>query len=173
LIFVPDGDVCGDFRCVTQGAASCAYQVQSPDHRELIIKSFNPLSGRVRELLRIPVEPESDYHWALSPNGLLIGLLKSEWGSDQIRFFSVQGDENRAITVNGYAELRSLDWAPDSRSVFVGSSGPQGSVLLHIDLSGRTQPIWSQPQPLNTWALPLPTAVVWPSSPRVWMRMYG
>lgn len=110
----------------------------------------------MRELLRIPVDPESDYHWALSPNGLLVGLLKSEWGSDQIRFFSVHGGENRAITVNGYAELRSLDWAPDSRSVFVGSSGPEGSVLLHIDLSGKTQPIWRQPQPLNTWGIASP-----------------
>jgi hypothetical protein len=106
LIFAPDGDVCDDFRCVSQGAASRAYQVQSPDHRELIVKSFDPLTGRVGELLRIPVDPESDYHWALSPNGLLIGLLKSEWGSEQIRFFSVQSGENRAITVNGYAELR-------------------------------------------------------------------
>ncbi len=156
LIFVPEGDVCGDFRCVSGGAASCAYQVESPDHRELIIKSFNLLSAHVRELLRIPVEPKSDYHWALSPNGLLIGLLKSEWGSNQIRFFSLQSGENRAIAVSGYAELRSLDWAPDSKSVFVGSSGPEGSVLLHIDLSGRTQPIWRQPQPLNTWGIASP-----------------
>lgn len=43
LIFAPDGDICGDFRCVSQGPASCAYQVQSPDHRELIVKSFDPL----------------------------------------------------------------------------------------------------------------------------------
>jgi Tol biopolymer transport system component len=107
-------------------------------------------------LLRIPVDPGADYHWALSPDGLRVGVLKSEWGSNQIRFFYVRSGENHSITVNGYAELRSLDWATDSRSVFVGSSGSGGSSLLHVDLNGRAQTIWRQPQPLNTWGVASP-----------------
>ena len=156
LIFVPKGETCGDFRCANQRANFCAYQIQTPDHKALIIKSFDPAFGKGNELLRIPVDPGADYHWALSPDGLRVGLLKSEWGSNQIRFFYLHSGESRSITVNGCAELRSLDWAPDSRSVFVGSSGPGGSSLLHVDLNGRAQTIWQQPQPLNTWGVASP-----------------
>jgi hypothetical protein len=156
LIFVPEGDACGDFRCANQRANFCAYQIQTSDHKEIIIKSFDPAFGMGNQLLRIPVDPGADYHWALSPDGLRVGVLKSEWGSNQIRFFYVRSGENRSITVNGYAELRSLDWAPDSRSVFVGSSGSGGSSLLHVDLNGRAQTIWQQPQPLNTWGVASP-----------------
>ena len=98
--------------------------------------------GNRTELLRIPTDTGADYHWALAPDGSWVGILKSEWGSNLVRFFSVRNGMNRSIKVKSYAELRSLDWAPDSRSVFVGSSDPEGSSLLHIDLSGRAQAIW-------------------------------
>jgi DNA-binding winged helix-turn-helix (wHTH) protein/Tol biopolymer transport system component len=156
LVFVAKNESCGDFRCANQHANVCVYEVQTPDHRELILKSFDPMLGKRTELLRIPIDPGADYHWALSPDGLQVGVLKSEWGSDQIRFFQVRSKQNRSMTIKGYAELRSLDWAPDSRSVFVGSAGPGGSTLLHIDLSGRVQAIWHQSQPVNTWGVASP-----------------
>jgi Tol biopolymer transport system component len=68
----------------------------------------------------------------------------------------VHGGRTRSISVKGYSQLRSLDWAPDSKSVFVGTSGPGGATLLHIDLDGKAQAIWQQPQPLNTWGIPSP-----------------
>jgi DNA-binding winged helix-turn-helix (wHTH) protein/Tol biopolymer transport system component len=156
VVFVASGESCGDFRCANQQANFCAYEVQTPDHKEIILKSFDPVLGNRNELLRIPVDPGVDHHWSLSPDGLQVGILKSEWGSNQIRFFQVHGGRSRSIGVKGYAELRSLDWAPDSKSVFVGSSGPGGSRLLHIDLNGRVQTIWLQPQPLNTWGIASP-----------------
>jgi len=156
MIFAPKGEICGDFRCANARANFCAYQIQTPDHKELIVQSFDPVLGKGHELLRIPVDPGGDYHWSLSPDGAQVGLLKSEWGSNQIRFLNVRGGASRSIAVAGYAELRSLDWAPDSKSVFVGSSGPEGSSLLHVDLSGKAQTIWRQPQPLNTWGVASP-----------------
>ncbi|HEV2732024.1 MAG TPA: hypothetical protein VGV15_18480, partial [Terriglobales bacterium] len=50
----------------------------------------------------------------------------------------------------------SLDWAPDSKSLYVGSSGPTGARLLHVGLDGETQPIWQQPQLSFTWGVPSP-----------------
>jgi hypothetical protein len=155
LLFAPKVETCGDFRCTNGRANFCAYQIQSPDHKELIIKSFEPAFGDGSELLRIP-EPEADYHWALSPDGSQIGLLKSEWGSNEIRFLSIPNGESHSIRVKDHSALRSLDWAPDSRSVFVGSSSPSGSALLRIDLNGKAQTIWQQSQPLNTWGVASP-----------------
>jgi hypothetical protein len=156
LLFVPESGTDGDFRCTNQRANFCVYAIRRPDLKQLIIKSFGVMSGKGNELLRIPVDPGADQHWALSPDGSQVGILKSEWDSDQIRFFPVHGGGSRSISVKGYSQLRSLDWAADSKSVFVGTSGPGGSTLLRVDLDGNATPIWQQPQPFNTWGIPSP-----------------
>ncbi len=145
-----------DFRCANQHANLCAYGVPTADQKNLIVMSFGLTSGKGKELLRIPLEPWARYHWGLSPDGSQVGILKSAWGENQIRFFQVRGGEARAITVKGYAQLISFDWAPDSKFVFVGTSGPGGATLLRIGLDGNVQPIWQQPQPLNIWGIPSP-----------------
>ena len=40
--------------------------------------------------------------------------------------------------------------------MFVGTWGPVGATVLHIDLNGNVQPIWHQPQPQQTWGVPSP-----------------
>ncbi len=72
------------------------------------------MSGKGKELLHMLVDPGADLHWALSQNGSQIGILNSDWDSDEIRLFQVRGGKSRAISVQGYSQLRSLDWASDS-----------------------------------------------------------
>ena len=89
-------------------------------------------------------------------DGSQVAILKTDWNTGQIRFIPLGGEEPRTVTVKGYVNLDSLDWAPDSRSVFVGTWGPGGATLLHIDLSGNAQPIWHEPQPGTTFGIPAP-----------------
>ncbi len=145
-----------DFRCTNQSASFCVYGLLMPDQKELVITSIDPLGGKAKELLRIPVEPGALYSWALSPDGSKVGILRNAWNTNQIQFFEVRGGGTRTITAKGYAELQSLDWASDSKSVLVGTSGPNGSALLHIDLGGNVQPIWQHPQSQRTWGIPSP-----------------
>src|SRR6202165_1312227 len=114
LMFVPETGTDGDFRCTNQRANFCVYALRTPHQNELILKSFDLMSGMGKEILRIPVDPGADNHWALSPAGSQVGILKSGWDSDQIRFFQVHGGRTRSISIKGYSQLRSLDWAPDS-----------------------------------------------------------
>jgi len=150
LLFETGGFV--DFRCTNQRANFCVYGLMIPERKDLIIMSFDPVGGKGKELLRIPVEPGAAYAWTLSADGSQVGILRNEWNTNQIRFFQVHGGGTRTITVKGYANLQSLDWAPDSKSVFVGTCGPHGCTLLHIDLGGNVQPIWQHPQPSHTWS---------------------
>jgi hypothetical protein len=60
--------------------------------------------------------------------------------------------------VNGYADLMDLNWAVNSRSLFVSSLGPDGATLLHVDLEGNAQPVWLQPQATSFWGFPSPDA---------------
>ena len=154
LLFEIEGP--SDYRCANQHANFCAYGVPTADQKNLVVTSFDLTAGKGDELLRIPVEPWADYRWGLSPDGSQVGILKNAWGENQIRFFQARGGGARTVTVKGYARLISLDWAPDSKSVFVGTSGPGGAVLLRIGLDGNARAIWQQPQPLSTWGIPSP-----------------
>jgi Tol biopolymer transport system component/predicted Ser/Thr protein kinase len=159
LLFEPGEFV--DFRCTDRQANLCVYGSIIPKQKDLIIHSFDPsslapASGKGKELLRIPVEPGAMYSWAISPDGSQVGIRKHDRNTSDIRFFSLHGDGTRTITVPGYLNLRSLDWAPDSKSIFMGTSGPGGSVLLHVKLDGSVQPVWQQSHSAQIWGIPSP-----------------
>jgi eukaryotic-like serine/threonine-protein kinase len=145
-----------DLRCTSRMANLCVVGSTSGDQRELILTAFDPIAGKGKELLRIPIEPEGDYHWALSPDGAEVAYLKQHWASDQVHFIPLRGGETRTISLKGHFLLSSVDWAPDSRSLFIGSQRANGSDLLHVDLKGNVEPIWQAAQSDTIWGLPSP-----------------
>jgi len=145
-----------DLRCSSRAANVCIYGSRTQDRRELILTAFDPIGGKGKELLRIPTEPDGGYHWALSPDGSEIAYLKEHWNADQIHFIPLHGGATRSIALKGHFLLCSLEWAHDSKSLFVGSQRADGSAVLHVDLNGSAQPIWQQTQPDATWGIPSP-----------------
>jgi len=145
-----------DYRCSNKQTNLCVYGRFSPDWKSYIIQAFDVTSGKGKELLHIPIQRGANYHWGLSLDGSQIGILRDDWGANQIRFFSLHGGTAHTITVKDYANLQSFDWGPDLKSVIVGASGPGGSTLLRVGLDGSTQAIWQQPQPLRLWGIPSP-----------------
>jgi hypothetical protein len=133
------------FWCTNRTANFCAYPSQAEDGRSWLITAFDPAGGSRRELLRIPTEPGGNYQWGLSPDGAQLAIFESDWNTGQIRFIPVAGGEARTATVKGYVNLNSINWAQDSKSMFMGTSGPAGTTLLHVDLNGNARPIWQQP----------------------------
>jgi hypothetical protein len=51
------------------------------------VTAFDPIGAKGKELLRIPIEPDGDYEWALSPDGFEIAYLKQRWNADQSTLF--------------------------------------------------------------------------------------
>jgi DNA-binding winged helix-turn-helix (wHTH) protein/Tol biopolymer transport system component len=155
LLFAVESET-SDYRCSSRRTNLCVYGRSAPDQKTYIIQAFDLNTGKGKELLRIPIEPGGGYHWGLSPDGSQIGILRDAWGSNQIRFFQLQGGGVRTIVVHDYANLQSFDWGPDLKSVVVGTFGPGGSVLVRVGLEGSTQAIWQEPQPLRVWGIPSP-----------------
>jgi hypothetical protein len=54
LMFVPETGTDGDFRCTNQRANFCVYALRTPHQNELILKSFDLMSGMGKEILRTP-----------------------------------------------------------------------------------------------------------------------
>lgn len=145
-----------DYRCTNQRVNLCAYAVYGPDRKEMIITPFDSSGVKGKELLRIPTDPTGEYHWGLSPDGSQIAILMTALGDNRIHFYRLPGGEMRTVSVNGYSELISFDWASDSKSVFVGTSSPQGATLLRVNLDGKATPIWQNLQPHEIWGVPSP-----------------
>jgi eukaryotic-like serine/threonine-protein kinase len=144
------------FFCTNRAANFCAYTSLAGDGRSWVITAFDPAGGKGKDVLRIPIEPGGDYGGGPSPDGSQVAIVKTDWNAGLIRFIPLGGGQARTVTVKGYVNLVSLDWAPDSRSVFVGTFGPRGSALLRIDLMGNAQPLWQQPLPSGTFGIPSP-----------------
>jgi Tol biopolymer transport system component len=106
--------------------------------------------------MRVPIEPNADYNWALSPDGAQMALLRKEWTGCQVQLFRVGKDEKRTLQVKGAVNCNSLDWASDSRSMFIGSSRGNGSSLMRLGTDGTVQSLWFQPQLSSTWGIPSP-----------------
>src|SRR5206468_1190404 len=73
-----------------------------------------------------------------------------------IRLAPLGKDQARTINIIGYSDVTDLNWAVDSRSLFVSSVGPDGAKLLHVDLDGRAQPIWIQRETTAFWGFSSP-----------------
>ena len=167
-----------DIHCTSRVANLCAYGLFSEDRRELILTAFDPIAGKGKELLRIPVEGldiasghlpllDYDYIWNLSPDGSEVEYAKQVpmwaslpdirkgWNADQVHFIPLGGGETQTVEIKGHF-LSGVDWAPDSKSVFVGSREMNGTSLLHVDLKGRVQPIWQDPRVGDIWGVPSP-----------------
>jgi serine/threonine protein kinase/Tol biopolymer transport system component len=158
LLFLTDGFV--QFWCTNKAGNLCVFGRPSAEKNELVVAAFDPLGGQGKELVRIPLETGSsadigfDYSWQLSPDGSQIGILKRH--GHQIWLVSLGGRQTRTITVKGYSDLQELNWAIDSQSMFVSSTEPGASALLHVGLNGDAQPVWQQFQPKLGWGFPSP-----------------
>jgi serine/threonine protein kinase len=166
------------FSCSNKAANLCVFGKPSANKSELVVVGFDPLGGSGAELARIPLEAGTsadigfDYTWQLSPDGSRIGIVKRHSG--QIRLVPLRGGQTRTITVNGFPDLLDLNWAVDSKSMFVSTVQPGGSALLRVAPNGNAQPIWQQHQSKLTWGIPSPDgrhlAIISPNSEaNVWM----
>ena len=158
LLFKTGGFV--QFWCTNKAANLCVFGQPSTVKNELVIVSFDPFDGPGKELVRIPLEEGTsgdvgfDYGWQLSPDGSWIGIVKRR--GHQIRLVPLSGGPTRTITTKGYSDLFELNWAIDSKSMFVSALEPGGATVLHVDLNGDAQPVWRQPQSDFTWGFPSP-----------------
>jgi hypothetical protein len=150
------------FWCTNRTGNFCVLGRPDPRKNELAISSFDPLIGKEKDLIRVPLEPGTDagvgmdYAWQISPDGSWIGIARRH--GHTIRLIGLGKDHSRTININGHSDVTDLNWSVDSRSLFVSNGGPAGATLLHVDLDGKAQIIWRQPQTISFWGFSSPDA---------------
>jgi hypothetical protein len=142
-------------QCARAPASLCVLGEWTEDQRQLVFTAFDPLKGRAREVTRMLTERRSFYEWGMSPDGSQIGIIVPP-GENRIRLLPLAGGEPRDLIVKGWYGFRSVDWAPDGRGFYVGSSSLRGATLLYVNLKGDVTPVWEQKGSFRTWGVPSP-----------------
>jgi len=137
-------------QCSRMPAKVCIFSVARS--KDFVFSLFDPISGNPRELTKI--EATGTWNWSLSPDGKLIAV-GSPVDVNRIRLLSLSGQPPRDIFVKGWRALTSIDWAADSKGLFV-TSNPTGrrSSLLYVDLNGNAHELWQVNSITPAWAIP-------------------
>ena len=121
--------------CARPSSHVCALAEATDDQRELIITELDPLKGRGQTLTRFALDPkDSGWFVDLSPDGSRIAAIRGPSGPIYILPLSGRATEAQ-LRVKGWSNLRSLNWAADGNSLFVGAGGD--GTILHVDLDGN------------------------------------
>jgi len=128
--------------CARSPATMCVFAERTPDRKQLVFSSFEPVNGRGKELARMDVDLIKDYEWDLSPDGWRIAIHKS--AEAPIQIISIAGQAPRQLNVTGWNSIENLHWAADGKGLYSASRTVDSSVLLYLDLQGSTRVVWEQ-----------------------------
>ena len=132
--------------------------------------SFDAVTGTKRELKQFTRSSELKFNWTLSSDGSMLALAPWRQGQvpGEIQIFSIGTGQQRTLTLNGWARIASIDWAADSRSIWVSACDPSGTqTLLKVDLHGKAIPMLQDTQRSMGWAIPSPDGrrvAIWQAS---------
>jgi len=130
-----------------------------------VISVFDPAIGEPHEVATLQKQPAEfigpeirgigDWAWGLSPDGKSIAAFTFGATNNRIRLLSLSGQPSRELVVKNWSGFTSLDWAADSKGLFV-SSNPAGfrQSLLYVDLAGNAHQIWEVNHVWPGWAIP-------------------
>jgi Tol biopolymer transport system component len=109
-------------QCARAPSKLCVVDEPTDDSKQMVVTPFDPLAGRGAELARFDIGPKPDQTnllWtaALSPDGTRIAFLPGRGGL--ISLYSLRDHSTQVISVKGWNNLQTLDWAEDGESLFV------------------------------------------------------
>jgi Tol biopolymer transport system component len=139
-----------NFQCSRSPAKVCVMSQQMEGR--FLLSRFDPLSGDHRSLRSF--EQGGIYNWSLSPDGTWLAVVDLNSGG-HIRLLPVAGGVERVLDIKNWSSFISVDWAADSKALFV-SSNPTGrqSTLLYVNLQGAVHPLWKVSSNGASWAIP-------------------
>jgi serine/threonine protein kinase len=136
--------------CSRAPASICTYSQESST--QMVFTAFDPVNGNAHEVTRLQEQTEN-MNWGLSPDGKLIAVTKA--GDKRIRLLSISGQPSREIVLKNWGSFSSVDWAADSKGLFV-TSNPTGSrsSLLYVDLAANVHELWQVKSTQPSWGIP-------------------
>ena len=134
-----------NYQCAKQPSSVCLYgQVDSEYYRFF---TFDPSVGKGAELSAARIRKENGPNtWNLSPDGKYLVTLPTQdpYKESELRILRLEDNVTRYVPVPEVKLIMGLDWAADSKSVWVGGYMGRGSWgtrsgLVNVDLTGKVR----------------------------------
>ena len=147
-------DRIGNIQCARPPATLCLYHLETAT--ELNFFRFDPDTGRSEMLPQFKIENRGP-GWNLSPDGKTLETSTVE-GSQQdpsFKLYSLEDGSRRTVTIKAWTGIGGLDFAADSKSMWVAVANTEKWALLNVDLYGRTRTMLEDTEMIQ-WAVPAP-----------------
>jgi Tol biopolymer transport system component len=142
--------------CAGRPANTCILGELNSDRKQMVFVGFDPVAGRGRELMKIDTDPNAGYNWDLSPDGSRLAIAKSGEQEGHIQIRSLTDGSIRDVRVKGWRRFNSLQWARDTKGLYVSTDDVKGPTLLHVDLQGKAHVLWLREGHAETYGVPSP-----------------
>jgi eukaryotic-like serine/threonine-protein kinase len=146
-----------NFWCARSPSTLCVFAERTPDRKDLVFTTFDPIRGQGHELARFATDPNADYFgWSLSPDGTRIAIIKT--GGNHVYVLPLDGSPVRDLNVAGWSGFNTFCWSVDGKGFFIGNTRGQGldSNLLFVDLNGKPHLLWQLRSAPFIWGVPSP-----------------
>ena len=143
-----------DLRCTRNPVNLCVYDEISEN--QVVFFSFDPVGGKGRELARTRTLTKGSSGWDVSPDGSRLAITKFDDREGDIQLLSLIDGTTSDLVVKGWSGFTEIDWAPDAKSLYVGSVTPRRAALLRIDLQGHAILLWDRKGSPDTCGRPSP-----------------
>jgi Tol biopolymer transport system component len=157
-----------NIQCARGPSTLCLFSRNEP--HAIRFFRFDALTGKERELRQFTRSSELKFNWTLSGDGSMLAIAAWRQGQapGEIQIFPIGTGKQRTLTLNGWTRIASIDWAADSRTIWVSASDLSGTQsLLKVDLHGRATPMLQDTQRDMGWAIPSPDGqrvAIWQAS---------
>lgn len=152
----------GNIECTRKPAEFCV--IHSVEGTHVTFLRFDPRNGVNSQLTHL--ESDADVNWGLSPDGSYLAIVPYSPDSSSIILYSVAAGKMGKLNVKGWTGLTTLDWAADSKSMFIGTLDRSGHIaLLRVTTDGNVHVLrkgmfptlcgcayWAIPSPDGKWA---------------------
>jgi serine/threonine protein kinase len=134
--------------CARSPSNLCALAEQTPDHKQAVITSFDPIKGRGIELTRFDLGPmyqatREGVIWAISDDGTKIAFVSGNEGPIQVR--SLRSGQQQVIHAKGVNKVMyQLEWTHDEKGFIVRGMTKDGNEeVLYVNLKGDVKVLWN------------------------------
>jgi serine/threonine protein kinase/Tol biopolymer transport system component len=138
--------------CAKLPSTFCVYATL--ETKEMILSSFDLVSGKKRELARIAGGKNDD----VFPDGSGVAVVLGDPPAERIRILSPSGETKTEFAVKGWSAITHIFCSADSKGLYLTSmSQPTAATLLYVDLQGNARVLLQQPKgSFDGFAVPSP-----------------
>ncbi|HMK20868.1 MAG TPA: hypothetical protein VK466_00955, partial [Terriglobales bacterium] len=158
--FVLKAPAINNQQCARLPSTVCVLSRYEPGHERFFY--FDPEKGLGAEIAAAEVRSANayDFNWSLSPDGTMLAMGRRDGAREAptIRVLRLNQGVEHLIPVPGWSGVGSLDWATDSKSVWVVAYNSTGTekTLINVSLAGKQRPILAETEMSLGWAIPSP-----------------